>query len=309
MDWIIFALLTPLFWSITAIMDKFLLSKTIKDPISYSILMEFLWLFFILVIIIAIPISFDFPFMLWGIFSGMLDMISYFLYCKLMKIEEASRVIPILYLNVFFTALLAFFFFGEVFTIPKYLGMLALVAGSILLSYKKQINPRKKGLSIIKNLFIVPILVSVILTCFLFASVNIIDKYVLFSVNYWILVVWSVIGEIAVTLFMLLNKKIRKNFVTSVNILKSKKKSFVVMLANEVLGFLAIISSLIAISLGPVSLVIALGTVQPLFVFILTIILSLFMPKILKEEISKSILSLKLFSIVLIIFGTWLVTV
>jgi drug/metabolite transporter (DMT)-like permease len=247
--------------------------------------------------------------MLWGIFSGVLDMISYFLYCKLMKIGEASRVVPILYLNVFFTALLAFFFFGEVFTIPKYLGMLALVVGAILLSYKKQLKSKKKGLSIIKNLFIIPILIPLILTCFLFASVNIIDKYILFSVNYWVLLVWSVIGEITVTLFMLLNKKIRKNFVASVNVLKTKKKSFGVVLANEVFGFLAIIISLIAISLGPVSLVTALFTIQPLFVFILTIVLSLFMPKILKEEINKSTLSLKLFSILLMIFGTWLVTV
>jgi hypothetical protein len=65
---------------------------------------------------------------------------------------------------------------------------------------------------------------------------------------------------------------------------------------------------LIAISLGYVSLVSAISGLQNLFVFVYMLMLSLFLPNILKEEITKGIVLLKLSAVILMFFGTWLIT-
>ncbi|HRY63657.1 MAG TPA: hypothetical protein P5267_03600, partial [Patescibacteria group bacterium] len=58
------------------------------------------------------------------------------------------------------------------------------------------------------------------------------------------------------------------------------------------------------ISLGPVALVSSLTGVQVIFVFIMTIFLSLKAPKILKEELNKENLWLKIVALILVVTGT-----
>jgi drug/metabolite transporter (DMT)-like permease len=62
----------------------------------------------------------------------------------------------------------------------------------------------------------------------------------------------------------------------------------------------------VAISKEPISLVAAVPSTQPLFVFIYTLILSLFMPKILSEKISKKAIFIKVLSIIFLFVGTLL---
>ena len=66
--------------------------------------------------------------------------------------------------------------------------------------------------------------------------------------------------------------------------------------------------SLIATSLGYISLVSALSGLQTFFVFVYMLILSLFLPNILKEETTKGIVLLKLSAVILMFIGTWLIT-
>ncbi len=308
MEWMIFALLAPALWTIPIIIDKFLLDKFVKDPISYSIVMELLWLVFIFGVIIAKPISIAFPLMILGILAGMIGMGGYFIYCKVIQIEEVSRVISLTYVSSLFTAFFAFFIFREIFTFQKYLGILLIVIGAISLSYRRKTRRKiKKRLSILRNLPIIPSL-ALILVMSLFGSlVSILDKYVLFSVDYWSLFVWIALGELVITSLVLLKSGVRKNLQKTLRNLKINKKFFAFAFITEILAFFGLIASLIAISLGPVSLVSALSAVCPLYLLFGTILLSIFIPKVLKEEISKSTVALKIFSTLLIVIGTSLI--
>lgn len=86
------------------------------------------------------------------------------------------------------------------------------------------------------------------------------------------------------------------------------KKVIVTMSASEIISVLGTLFSIIATSIGFVTLVNALTSTQPFFVLLFTAFLSIFFPSILKEELSKSIISLKIIAIVLMFAGVILIT-
>jgi len=80
------------------------------------------------------------------------------------------------------------------------------------------------------------------------------------------------------------------------------------MSTNESLNLLGVLFITIATSIGYVTLVNALSSIQPFFVLLFTVLLSIFYPSILKEELSKSIIFLKILAIVLMFSGAILIT-
>ena len=76
----------------------------------------------------------------------------------------------------------------------------------------------------------------------------------------------------------------------------------------EILNIIALIFMTIAASVGFISLVGALTAVQPFFVLLFAIILSIFYPKIIKEEISKSTILIKFTATFLMFLGIILIT-
>ncbi len=123
MDWVIFAFLAPLLWSVCNVIDKFLLEKRIRNPISYQIIMTFFNTINIIIILLIAPISTNFYGFLFGIITGLLGVIAVIFYNKSMIYEEASRVVPLVYINSIFVLILAYIFLGELFNFGKYLGV------------------------------------------------------------------------------------------------------------------------------------------------------------------------------------------
>jgi len=74
------------------------------------------------------------------------------------------------------------------------------------------------------------------------------------------------------------------------------------------IALFGILFSIIATSISYVTLVNALSSVQPFFVLLFTVLLSIFFPHIIKEEINKSIMFLKVLAIILMFIGVILVT-
>lgn len=69
------------------------------------------------------------------------------------------------------------------------------------------------------------------------------------------------------------------------------------------------ITLLIAVVNGPVSIVSALGSLQPFFVFVFSLFLSFLLPQILREELTRFDLLQKAFAVILIFVGMWLLNV
>jgi len=96
MPWYVFAALTPTFYSFSVFFDKFLIEKKIKDPLALTVL------FGMTSGIVGISIGFLTGFKNIGlfqtgcmVFAGMLLLFYLLPYFEAMKIDDASRVIPL----------------------------------------------------------------------------------------------------------------------------------------------------------------------------------------------------------------------
>lgn len=80
------------------------------------------------------------------------------------------------------------------------------------------------------------------------------------------------------------------------------------MSANETVNLFGVLFITIAVSAGYVTLVSALSSIQPFFILLFTVILSIFYPHILKEEVGRSVIFQKFLAIILMFIGVILIT-
>lgn len=296
MEWFFFALLAPILWAVLNIIDKYFLTKLIKNAFSYQILTLLFDGSIVLPFFLFVKISFAYP---WFILSILLSVIISFIfiyYNKALMIEETSRVIIMFYLNPLFALILAYVFLGETLNLSKYIGILFLVLSAILISYK-----RSKGKFKFSAALGYVLIVSVS-----WAASNVFTKYAFNFIDYFSFLFGTVVGYLICGLILLCSPKYRKDFFNDMH-KANKKKVFFWRIFSVIVYYIALISFYIAISKESVSLVSAIPSLQPLFVLVYTIILSLFIPKILSEKISKLIMFLKILSVILIFVGTWLI--
>lgn len=296
MDWVIFAFLAPVLWSVCNVIDKFFLEKRVRNPISYQIIITFFNTISIIIILLIAPISTNFYGFLIGIITGLIGVIAVIFYNKAMIYEEASRVVPLAYLSSIFVLILAYIFLGEVFNFEKYLGIIFIFIGGLLISYKK-IEKKWHFSSTVKLILI---------SAFLWGASSVISKYTLGFIDFFSLTLWQLIGYLIFGPLFLLSSKVRKSFLKDIR--KFNKKAIALMTVNTLIYLIAALSFLFAISIGMISLVYAITSTQPFFIFVYMLIMSKLAPKIVKERVDKSTIFLKSIAIFLIFIGSWLTT-
>ena len=84
--------------------------------------------------------------------------------------------------------------------------------------------------------------------------------------------------------------------------------TYALLSLNEGIAFSGIILSFWAMEQGPVSLVSTLLSTRPFFVFVYALVLSLVLPAVLEERLTKGVALVKLVSIGLIVGGVTLLT-
>ncbi len=211
-----------------------------------------------------------------------------------MIIEDASVVIILSNISPIFVVLLSMIFLNEILTLPRYVGIFLLVFSAILISYRKNDKRRTSIKSKLKFILPLPILASISL---------VVGKYLLNHISYWSLYFWGALGILTIGLSFLSSSKIRKE----VFLIIKKPRVISLIFTSEFFAASATILSFIAISLSPVSLVSALGSLTPFFVLVYTTILTIFLPRLLKEDINKHVIILKFLAVVLIFLGTYLI--
>lgn len=290
MPWIILAILAALVWTAVNIIDKFIITKELRDPILATVIsgISTFVLFGVVALLfgnILLPLST----IVIAIIAGAAFNIAILLYYFAMSKEEVSRFIPVLSAVPLFVLFFSFIFLGERFPALTYLGILLLVAGAILISLKK--ITRRIGIN-------VAFLIAISAALF-YALRNIALKFATVQASIWPIFFWVGVGGGIVSLFLFAmhHPHIRRKARLGV-----KHLLFVGSLTA-----IALFIFTIAISIGPVSLVSALLEVQPLFVFLAAAALSVFYPKFLKEKITKSIIMQKALAMVLIIVGAVLI--
>lgn len=297
MPWYGYAFLTPLFYSFSNYLDKFLLEKKIRNPFAMTV--------------VSGVASGCIGLIIWGLsgfrligflptalmFLAGLLLIFYLLpYFAALKAEDASTIVPMFQFIPVFTLVLSSVFLNETLTGKQTCGLLLVIVAGVLISLrrieKNIFRPRKA-------------LLFMLMASFLYGSIGVLFRFVVRDVNFWTTFAYEYMGTgLGALLLLSLSASVRRT-------LHAEKKALLssvgIISFNNAICILAQLAESFAMSLVAVPLVNIVGSIQPLMVFIEGILLTLFFPHIVKENISRGVLLLKSSSIVLMLSGLFLV--
>jgi len=294
---IFYALLSPAIFSISNYIDKFLLEKHNISPIVITV---YGGIFALLAGIITLFFTGFYPIdtrtLLVILGSGFLTALYLLPYYKALDIDETSNVVPLFQFYPIFVLILSLILLKEGFTSIQYVGSALIVGAGFLLSIE---NVKGKIFKLRKSFFYM------MLSCVVFAVAQVLYRFALEEIPFWNTLPYETFG---IALGSLLISMYGKNFQAFKKETKQfKKRVFIFLTINEIVYIAARYTGYFAISLISVGLVSILGGIQPLFVLIYGIVLSIWFPKILKEVITKKTLGLKFVSTLIIILGSYLI--
>lgn len=296
MPWFIYALITPAVYSVSNFIDKYIIERKIKEPVILTIYSGLITFFIGLIILFlsGFPIL-DLKDLFLILLAGVLLDFYILPYYKALKLDDTSRVVPLFQFIPIFGLILSFIFLDETVGMRQLVGIIVVVIGGFLLSTERSatsvLKPRKS-------------LWYMLLSALLYAVVGIIFRFVVRSKDFWSTLGWEYvgIGLGALILFLLTSKrsKIPRE-------IKRIKSILGLITINDGFAIVAQISESYAFSLVAVPLVNSVGGTQPLFLLIYGLILTKLFPKVIKEDIGKSTVGIKLISALITLIGLYLI--
>jgi uncharacterized membrane protein len=292
--WAVLSVLYAFSMAMVNMMDKFVLSRWRLKPIVLLLILGLTGLLPAPVILVARGFSpLSWKVVLTTGVAGLFYVLMSALYFLAAKSEEISRVVPLFYLSPLFVSVLAWAYLGERLGAGEYAGILLLMAGAIL------INSRPGVLFKPGKAFRLMILAAFVLALYMIAV-----KQALKGSDFWtafaLVRLW--------TFIVLIPWLIRRRSDLKAAVRDRGPKIIGIMSANELFALAATLCSVAAVSLGPVTLVTALSSLQPFFVLVFALLFSRFLPGVLKEETGAPTVLLKLASIALMFAGAVLIT-
>ncbi|OHA88418.1 MAG: hypothetical protein A2653_02530 [Candidatus Zambryskibacteria bacterium RIFCSPHIGHO2_01_FULL_43_25] len=299
MNWFFIAILAPILYSAGNYVDKIILNKHFKGSgvgtiVIFSCFLGALTIpiiFFIEPAVFAIPTIKTFIMML----NGGLTVLAVIFYLYAIDEDEISVVVPILQMTPVFGFFISFFLLGETLTFFQIIGSAIIIIGatiiSIDISYDGNLGFKKRMLTLASA------------SAFVFALNGTIFKYFALDFGYWQTEFWEYVGiAIVGFLIFIFVKQYRYNFVSAI-----KNNRYSIIGLNFLAEIIMVSGDLIvnfATLLAPVALVYVVNSFQPVFVYIYGLLFTLFLPKIIKESVSKKQLIQKTLTICMMVVGS-----
>ena len=331
MLWFLVAISAYLILAVVFLVDKYLLTSSILNPRVYAFYVGTLG---ILVLILAPFVGFFIPEksqIALSLLAGAIFVYGLFWFYKTLQLFEPSRALPTIggLTPLFTLGLIYLFSWGkETLSSKGVVAFTLLILGSILINIKVKENFvlffTSFKASVRERLINLKSLKFSVFTAFLLSLSFVLIKYVYLAQPFWNGFIWKSIGGFLMAacffiFFPEIKKEIFKNRVprsgmkveknakrSSAERGKFPKKTTAIFVTNQAAGAGANILQNWAIALAPlayVAIINALQGVQYVFLLIFTIFLSLKLPQIVKEEISRKIILQKIFAILLIATG------
>jgi len=293
MFWLIIVIFAYLFYAVTFIIDKYILSSDLPHPIVYAFYVG------VLSVVVCLLIPFGFHFLTFSEFllvlaSGLAGLIGNILFYQALQSKEASRIVPFVggFVAVF-TIILSIIVLEERLTGHEILSFILLVSGSLILSLQN------------KKFFTRPF-VWALISAFCFAAFWIITKYIFLDTNFINGVIWIRMGTALTSLLLLIPKKNRELIFQKTK--RTKPKTAGLFIVSRLASIFGAAGVYFAVFLGSVSMTNAFQGIQYLFVFILALVLFKKFPSM-KEELSKEVIIQKVIAIVLIGVGLFVMMI
>jgi drug/metabolite transporter (DMT)-like permease len=281
MSWFFIALCAPFLLACANHNDKFLLSRYLKEKNIGSIVI-FSSLFSgvaIPIILFIQPDVFDVSLVQGSavVATGMLSVLASVCYLYALDLDEASFVTPFNQTVPIFAYLLGYFILGETITRAQGLGAFVIIAGALALSFELG----RRGMPFKRNVVALMLVAS-----FLSAINGVIFKMIAVDKGFLVSLFWGFVGQVmAGLMFLVCVPRYRRDFL---DLFQNQKVAAVGLIAlSEILFSVSETLTLYATLLAPVALVLLVNSFQPLFVFALGTVLTLFLPGVAKESLGR----------------------
>ncbi len=221
-------------------------------------------------------------------------------YFLALKDDEASIVIVFYQLVPVFGYLLGYIILGDTLTSIQLIAMAIIILGTTIISFEIDVDNK---FTLRKQTIIYMLAAS-----FFWALGSVIFKATAIQENVWRSLFWEhvTLTSIGILLFIFVGTY-RKNFILAVK--KNTAAITSLNIFNEVIYMAGNAIFAYAYLLTSISLVLLLNSFQPIFVFAIGIILTIFFPKITVEKIKAKHLWQKLLAILITGVGTYLLLV
>lgn len=293
--WFIVALAGYFLLSVVLVMDKFILSKSVRKPAVYT----FYSTFFFFALLLGWPLGAELLAggdWVWAIISGLAFGFALWTMFLAVGHEEASRVNPFIgSIVTISTVVLASLFLHEVVTRVQLLGIVILFLSTLLFVFSQSSKAKRwnKGLAwgILAGMF--------------FALSHTSAKYIYEAYPFLTALVWTKASVGLVGVVILLFPAVRKEIFT-VKPRKANKRQHVLTVvgADKVIGLVGTLLVQYAIAIGSVSLVNAMIGIQYAFLFIIIVLLTRFAPRVFKETITRREYIMETLAIVFVALGS-----
>jgi drug/metabolite transporter (DMT)-like permease len=294
MLWLFYAILGPFLFGWANVIDNYLTNKIFKRTTTLLFYAGTVNILFLPIIFLITKPSFPplyiIPLLL---VIAPLDILYLFPYFKALQHEDTSTVSSLFSLGKIFVPVLAFFIIGEVLLTKQYFGFGLIILASALVTLER-------GAKIKFNRAFNYMMASSLVISF----EAVLFKFSINEIGWGTTFFWVDVISILVMASFLLSKKERVEIKKKFKHMKKFAKIFVVEEIITTGGFLAVTFAFV---FAPVTLVVAIGALQPFFVLLYAVLFSKRFPKFFKEKIDwKSLLKKSLF-FALMIVGVYLV--
>jgi len=292
MLWLLITIFAYFLFAIANLIEKYLLKASLPNPKVFTFYVGIM----AILILVLVPFGFlkipQLSLIFLALISGILRIFALFFLFAAFQEFEVSRVAPAIGGFVpLFTFIFTFCAGGKI-EMFRILALFSLILGSILIVFEKEKSITIKSLKISTS------------SAFLFSLSFFLSKSVYLGQPFLSGLIWIMLGQFLGALLFIVSKKVREEIFKKKEILK--KKTATIFLFNQAIGASAFILQNFAVFLVPfgfLAFVNALEGTKYVFLLVLTILLSLKFPQVLKEEISKKILIQKILAILLIGIG------
>ena len=293
-EWFYFALLSSVIISGVNIIDKILISDYKIPPLVYVLVISATSLMPLVTLAFFHLTPLPLGILAFTILVGFVRIYYTLPYFKALMVEEVSRVIPLLQLTPVFVLILSSLILREALRPQDYVAFGLLVLGGTLFAIRLT-----KGIRISLAFYLM------ILSSFLLALYSVALKY-LFSVqDFYTIFIWvQIAGFITFFQFIPL-RPFRSSLIKTYKM--TSRKIGIIIVAEQAVAYVAVFAYNYAIAHGPITLISSVGATQPLFVLLFATILSYRFPRVLREELTKMDVVLKVLGLIAIFAGTYLI--
>jgi uncharacterized membrane protein len=292
-EWFYFALLSSVLISGVNIIDKILISDYKIPPLVYVLVISATSLMPLVTLAFFHLTPLPLGILAFTILVGFVRIYYTLPYFKALMVEEVSRVIPLLQLTPVFVLILSSVVLHEALRPQDYVAFGLLVLGGTLFAIRLT-----KGIRVSLAFYLM------ILASFLLALYSVALKY-LFSVqDFYTIFIWVQIAGF-ITFFQFIPfRPFRSSLVTTYKI--TSRQIGIIIVAEQAVAYVSVFAYNYAIAHGPITLISSVGATQPLFVLLFATILSYRFPRVLREELTRMDVALKVLGLIAIFAGTYL---